>query len=1210
MSSRFLLGRPNAVAPADATEAAALEMLQPEHTAASAETLASVSTGSRPSSMSSERSKEQVAETQMDGMPGSPQWERRAAGGATRQSTKKKASSGAAWFIAVMALACVFLPAASAASINTVQGDLRLALVGMGELTTTRFQGSLENLFYAHDYDGSGSWTAPEVADLLAYAHVSVEAVRPRLAAGVIHSLDVNAPHDGLVTLGELIQGMEAVGWASEGQPEEAGCRASAGFCPRLTMSLEEGGAVDACCEAWEAAFPRLRSTMAVVSEDGDEEEASASVPTTPLAPIDNGTLPEDPGCDTAAFDRCASEGLLSCSQCDRLFHCAVDGSATVFHSPHMYGDPAVVASAFLPALGLLEEYAAECRVLLRVVGSYNLAAVHMGAASGHALLEAGRAHALAFDVKHSRGFCDGGCLAARYHGDAAGAPTSDLACFVDRLVGDSNVTIDATHGWMVPAPGNYSSPADAPQQDTLVHLALQHGCLATAFGGVGGDAMSAVGLPVTTHSTVSIYDGPRMQSAVWNASVDCARAAAESCPVAATLCHEGLLGGGAAPRASSLTAAAWSQGVASCVVHAVLEGPAGACGWSQARALDTVMPACAASAGLCLLDATELTAAADSLASTAAAADALAAFCTVARRCPQAGDEGALAFTQAVASACTAGVRTVAAGAAPAPTHDSTTVVAYPSGALVAPASTVPVGATFLTEYHGPGEAGEAVAELAPLLDVASAQDGAATVLAAGVRLWDVLSKHDELLPSLRVTRPGSDGDAEVRNRYVRAHPDLVACVSALQDVLPAEPIDVVRFYETHGEADSVYRTGSAVAIAPGHGGTPAQLLQLAEAAADLCLPLARRRIRRGLGLGLGPRYLEIVFLRLPARNAPALRGWTVEDGGATGREPPLPAADFDALMRGFEARAGRRLLGEEGSCEQPLEAAEASTLPARTSPHYNNGFSPLRHGSPVVDGSSEFCTSSAAARAQGYLAALADVERLYEDTDASDGLRPLEDVRAALKVCYQSCDGGALFGGDVGERAARKIQACDALVHWLPVALASPRDTCHLHTLVNARTRESACFWGQCLSRQPLYALLSGHFRRFFRAPVQQRGPLDPEMQDPAPLFEESQNPTPLFALLSRVHAMECRGRVTVWAEDAGDLLKQKESLQAAMVFNPHVSSVDVRTPNQRRVEVVTALENLILEWRGLTCPARGARRHVAPYTVAGTSDAALGV
>jgi len=1116
-------------------------------------------------------------------------------------------------FVVILALASVLLAPVCGAAVDGVQGDLRLALVGMGTLASSRFQGSLERMFYAHDFDGSGSWTAPELEDLLAYAHVGVEAVRPRLAAGVIHSLDVNAPHDMRVTLSELLESMAAVGWTSGGQGDES-CHTAGGFCPSLAMSIESGGAVDACCEAWEAGFPRLRLALSNSAGDTDENGGAAGLaPTTPLAPIDNGTLPQDPGCDPDAFARCAREGLVSCQQCDSLTRCNVDGSVTVFHSPHMYGDPAVVATSYLSALVLLEEHAAECRVLLRVVGSYNLATLNVEA-DGYAESQASRAHAVAFDVKHSRGFCDATCLAAYYGGAALGTATPDLVCFVNRLVAEGNVSVDASRGWVVPAPGSYK---DDPPADARIRLALQYSCAATAYGGVGGDAMTAVGLPVAAHSTASRTDGPRMQGAVWNASADCAKAAHTGCDAAVALCHEDLIsaasGDGAGDGAATIrSSTAWYQGVAACFVHAVLSGPSGTCSWPTERALDNFIPACAAHAGLCLLSEMELEAAAALLNRTTFSAHLQAAFCSVARRCPQSEELG---FTDAVGAVCGSGQHVVPSAVAPEAAPDGATVIAYPAGALIPPAAAVPCGATVLAEYHAPDDGSGIVCETAPLLDVLRAEAGTSTVLAPGVMLWDVLSKHDGLLPSLQVSNAG-DNSGTVRNRFFRAHPDVVACVSALRNVLPGEPIEVVRFYETLGEAsargdtNSVYRTGAAVAIAPGHGGTPAQLLQLAEAAADVCLPLAKRRPRRGLGLGLGPRYLQIVFLRLSSRAAPSLTGWTVEDGGATGRGSPLPAADFDALLRGFESRAARRLLGSADSCAQPVSVADARAWPARSSPNFDNGFSPLRHTVPVVNASSKFCASSVAARENGYLGAVADIERLYADTDASDGLRPLQDVLTALRVCYTSCDEGKLFGGNVGERAMRKVQACDALVHWMPVMLASPRDTCHLHTLTNVRMRESACFWGQCLSRQPLYALLSGHFRRFFRAPVQRESPSDPDQLDPAPLFDESRNPTPIFALLSRAHAMECRGRVTVWAENAADLIKQADALRAAMVFNPHVTQVDVRAPDHRVIEVVTALENMILEWRFRICPARGARRHVAAYTVAGIADASLGV
>jgi hypothetical protein len=1124
-------------------------------------------------------------------------------------------------FVVLLGLMLICAPAAAArrgestapTSVDTIQGDLRLALVGIGALASSRFQGNLQRLFYAHDFDGSGTWSAEEVEDLLAYAHVGVEAVRPRLAAGLMHSLDVHAPHDGKVDASEMLEAMSAAGWEQQ-SADGASCDAPGGFCPRLTVAVEDGGAQDACCEAWEAAFPRLRAPAS------HSEISADSAPTTPIAPLDNGTLPDDPGCDFEAFERCGASGLLTCQQCDVLARCQIDQSATVFHSPHMYGDPAIIATPFLEAMAALEEYAATCRVLLRVTGSYNLA-IREDRAHGNysdAQTQADRAHAVVFDVKHSRGFCESECV-ARAAADVDSLAPADLSCFMKRVVSNSNITLNNAGGWLIPAPRSFQS-AD-PMQDMRTRLALRFGCTASAYGGVGGDATNVVGLPVVPHTTASLYDGQRRQRAAWNAPEDCAWAADAGCTGATALCHTQALSNAGAegpPSAQDLSAVAWLRGAAACVVHAAVpererERDRGAalspCNLAPATVLNMFMPDCAANAGLCLLSVKELRAAAALLTDGSVLVEALASFCGVARRCPQ-SDETVV--QDALDDICRHVNQTVEAAAAPPVSRDSATVVPYSTGVLLPPAKWVPAGPTALDEYHEPEAGSPFAADSTPLLDVNAAPAGADTLLAPGVRLWDVLSRHDGILPALRVKGQGS-GPGPVRNRFVRAHPDVVACVSALRDVLPTEPVEIVRFYETQTEASargdphSVYRSGAAVALAPGHGGTPAQLLQLAEAAADACLPLAKRRPRRGLGLGLGARYLEVVFIRLAGPSAPALRGWTLGDTGAAGQGAPLPAADFDALLRGFEARTSRRLPGTEG-CSSPVTATEACALPARQTPHFDNGF--LRQTEPAVNSASDFCTRSKGARAEGFLAALSDVERLYVDTEPSDGLRPLSDVRAALRACYASCDEGIMFGGDVSARAASKVVACDALVHWLPVSVAPARDTCHLHTLNNARMRESACFWGQCLSRQPLYALLSGHFRRYFSAPVQSQSGSGPKTLNPAPLFDEARNPTPVFALLARTHAMACRGRVTVWAESAADLLKQADTLRAAMVYNPHVTHVDVRTLDRRIVEVVSALENMILEWRRRICPARGARRHVATYTVAGLSDASLGV
>lgn len=73
---------------------------------------------------------------------------------------------------------------------------------------------------------------------------------------------------------------------------------------------------------------------------------------------------------------------------------------------------------------------------------------------------------------------------------------------------------------------------------------------------------------------------------------------------------------------------------------------------------------------------------------------------------------------------------------------------------------------------------------------------------LAQGVLVWDVLSRHDAGMESLRVTAPTTKGYAAARARFSRAHPVLVSCIAAVKAAQQEATVVVHRWYETRSVA------------------------------------------------------------------------------------------------------------------------------------------------------------------------------------------------------------------------------------------------------------------------------------------------------------------------------------------------------------------------------------------------------------------------
>lgn len=144
------------------------------------------------------------------------------------------------------------------------------------------------------------------------------------------------------------------------------------------------------------------------------------------------------------------------------------------------------------------------------------------------------------------------------------------------------------------------------------------------------------------------------------------------------------------------------------------------------------------------------------------------------------------------------------------------------------------PAGAFGLNEYGLPGDGG---AELSsPLIDVQSIAEGVSAELASGVLVWNVLSRQDAGMATLRTRAPAGAEHAAPRGRFFRAHPILVACVAAVKAIQRDATVVVHRWYETRsmamrrGTPNSAFRAGTAVELAVAHSSTPGVLLRLAE--------------------------------------------------------------------------------------------------------------------------------------------------------------------------------------------------------------------------------------------------------------------------------------------------------------------------------------------------------------------------------------------
>ena len=1130
------------------------------------------------------------------------------AGGRRRRAGLRAPSSSPLSMLFVVSLAiCALAGGASAAlggaETNVIRGDLRSVLSAVGAHIDLAFDGSLGRAHEVYDADNSGSLTEAEVYNMLVYARAGVDVTRSALARGLLASMDVEAPFDKAVSLLELTSAMVAVGWVGQG---DACGAAGDGFCPSLTHPM---AAPDHCCNVDEGMWPRLVERAAM-------EDPSHTRPS-----------PECGKDERRRFEECINTGVFGCDLCDRRSGCRVNLAAARFTSPHTYGEPAIVASAFLPALALIERAAAACNVVLRTTGSQPWGEMQ-SRADGAGLSEAtmtaysntAAGYGVAFDVRHEAGFCSRDCLASAFADPRGAGVPKGVGCLAAYLNDHSADNLTLAYE---PRSGLLHAPASV---DNLwrVRQSLSAGCIAVAAGGVSADGdmrEDPVGLAITARGVARSELFEAEQGAPWDAGVDCAQSTSRTCAWQDAVCT-GLTGAGL--NAVSAAAREWGQRAASCLVHATAspqlellgEGNGAAVCESESDVTARLMRQCVAGAGLCALE---------DLASAVQAGlgheDALsAAVCAVAKRC-RAGSGAQAAITSLCANVG------ASAGESQGPRAPWSVDVSYGSGLqleAVDASALPPAGGFDLDDYSLPDRgaallhastefpSGDVWPEASPLVDAVQALDavGVSAALDANVTVIEVLSRQDPAVPALRAT----DADGHAVGRLFRAHPLLAACISRVRRNFD-EDIVVARFYETRSEAASrghaysVHRTGAAATLTYAHSVTKGELLRLAQGVAAVCLPLLNQQPSLGLGLGLEGRALQVVLLRLGANTAEKrLRAWS--QGGLA-----LPGLDFATWLTEVERRVPLQFRHTSRS-----GAGECVQLPRlwRQNLAVNiSGFDPkAAPTSDEITADTPFCRLSKAAREEGYFELWAQLEPLFVEAEEAAVsarvplARPMKDVQEALRVCYTTCDAGALFGSKASALGKLKVASCSALLQWLvPLAFNSRRDAAHFYVPGNARMLENACFWGQCLPRQPAHAVLSAGFRRYFRRPVENPSPTDPSALEREPLFAGGLSETPIHKLLNRGFAMAADGRATVWVEHGGEVTALRDTLRTLAVHNPHVTEIDIRVPTLGFFSAAAAVENLYFEWQTTLCAFDG-RAGLAPYSLSKMEEVASDV
>lgn len=396
------------------------------------------------------------------------------------------------------------------------------------------------------------------------------------------------------------------------------------------------------------------------------------------------------------------------------------------------------------------------------------------------------------------------------------------------------------------------------------------------------------------------------------------------------------------------------------------------------------------------------------------------------------------------------------------------------------------------------------------PLVD---ARDATEKWLSDSFGVSDVLSRYDAGVPQL-VVRP--EGELFNRNRFFRADGRLLRC---LESVASLVPISIVRWYETRtealerGDVLSRHRSGSRVAIAHPSGNSPARTLELADLVVQQCSAGVRAVPTLTVGLGLSQFHLTVDFQDVHILRNEMYFTWVQPDA-------PLTAAEFQRWVAAKETNDERVM--PNLVCDAELIADVV--LPRKLSPFFSSG---RKHNDGLLSANTEFCTQSAQSRKDQFIRMWSIVEAQHNTLD--NPVVSNKQLRTVAQQCALTCDGGDIFGENRGPAAVLKADACDEFVHWLPYKIFTDVDSCHINVQGSERMRDAACFWGQCLARTSLFAVISNLFTGTWYLP---------EPGATATPLYGAQNPSPVFTQLSVAYSMHCTGRVTVWAEGVAEV------------------------------------------------------------------------
>ena len=540
-----------------------------------------------------------------------------------------------------------------------------------------------------------------------------------------------------------------------------------------------------------------------------------------------------------------------------------------------------------------------------------------------------------------------------------------------------------------------------------------------------------------------------------------------------------------------------------------------------------------------------------------------------------------------------------------------------YPSGV----ASSVdfvalePPGVAALDEYGNP----YAMARDTALADARSF-GSLATPLAGGIRVVDVLSRFHPgaaeytvtgtLMTDLEAVGTAKARALVVRNRFFRADSRLLRCLDTLHSL---EPISIARFYETatearaRGDPDSRHRSGSAALVRFARGNSPGRMLVLVKRVAVRCghevagLPTTRLLI----GLSGDAVHIDFEESMAGARKTAVFGAWT--SLGAAVEQPVLEkwleklanmaprymarASCTDAVLSNLELPQPQSRLFTSSAAAPGLTASSSSTT----------ALMPPSNVSPLVDDASDFCKLTAERRKELFAQTWEAIEKQHAAAELPKN--DLPRLRAAASACALTCwRASAETDTDqsAAEAEALKRRACDQLVHWLPFTMRTELDACHVYAPTSDRMRKNACFWGACLARTATYASLVDIFTETYS---------DPGTGQVISLYDVKRNPTPVFEQLNTVYAMQCRGRVTVWLEDAAQMANVKGAIFSLLFFNDAVSVVDVRVPKEHQTEVSSGLAAEVTRWQTRLCRSH-AREYVSEYRVGILEDIDLSV